>query len=138
MSSAGTGVEGKAVFLVSMSPTEDLRLGWPLISVVLNMIFYNLFISLIQYSLHPTRLIPRFEHRLGDSLALFSDFKSITDASGKATFNSARILAASSPYVVCMGCGAAEATGLGFVCFVVINPCVLLANKVVCGYLYMK
>ena len=24
-----------------------------------------------------------------------------------------------------MGCGAAEATGLGFVCFVVINPCVL-------------
>ena len=29
-----------------------------------------------------------------------------------------------------MGCGAAEATGLGFVCFVVINPCVLSANKV--------
>ena len=29
-----------------------------------------------------------------------------------------------------MGCGAAEATGLGFVCFVVINPCVLSANRV--------
>ena len=29
-----------------------------------------------------------------------------------------------------MGCGAAEATGLGFVCFVVINPRVLLANRV--------
>ena len=28
------------------------------------------------------------------------------------------------------GCGAAEATGLGFVCFVVINPCVLSANSV--------
>ena len=28
-----------------------------------------------------------------------------------------------------MGCGA-EATGLGFVCFVVINPCVLSANRV--------
>ena len=27
-----------------------------------------------------------------------------------------------------MGCGAAEATVLGFVCFVVINPCVLSAN----------
>ena len=29
-----------------------------------------------------------------------------------------------------MGCGAAEATGLGFVCFVVINPRVLSANRV--------
>ena len=30
-----------------------------------------------------------------------------------------------------MGCGAAEATGLGFVCFVVINPCVSSVNRVV-------
>ena len=29
-----------------------------------------------------------------------------------------------------MGCGAAEATGLCFVCFVVINPRVLSANRV--------
>ena len=29
-----------------------------------------------------------------------------------------------------MGCGAAEPTGLGFVCFVVITPCVLSANRV--------
>ena len=29
-----------------------------------------------------------------------------------------------------MGCGATEATGLGIVCFVVINPCVLSANSV--------
>ena len=29
-----------------------------------------------------------------------------------------------------MGCGAAEATGLGFVCFVVLNPRVLSANRV--------
>ena len=29
-----------------------------------------------------------------------------------------------------MACGVAEATGLGFVCFAVINPCVLTANKV--------
>ena len=28
-------------------------------------------------------------------------------------------------YAGVMGCGAAEATGLDFVCFVVINPCVL-------------
>ena len=27
-----------------------------------------------------------------------------------------------------LGCGAAEATGLGFVCFVVMNPCVLSAR----------
>ena len=33
-------------------------------------------------------------------------------------------------FVGVMGCGAAEATGLGFVCFVVINPCVLSANRV--------
>mgnify|MGYP003571746643 CR=1 FL=1 len=33
-----------------------------------------------------------------------------------------------------MGCGAAEATGLGFVCFVVINPCVLSANRVDLGF----
>ena len=32
-----------------------------------------------------------------------------------------------------VGCGAAEATGPGFVCFVVINPCVLSANRVVFG-----
>ena len=29
-----------------------------------------------------------------------------------------------------MGCGAAEATGLVFVCFVIINPCVLSAGRV--------
>ena len=29
-----------------------------------------------------------------------------------------------------MGCSAAEATGLGFVCFAVLNPCVLSANRV--------
>ena len=29
-----------------------------------------------------------------------------------------------------MGCGAAEATGLSFVCFVVSNPCVFSANRV--------
>ena len=33
-----------------------------------------------------------------------------------------------------MGCVAAEATGLGFVCFVVINPCVLSANRVYLGF----
>ena len=33
-----------------------------------------------------------------------------------------------------MGCGAAEATGLGFVCFVVINPWVLSANRVDLGF----
>ena len=33
-------------------------------------------------------------------------------------------------FVGVMGCGAAEATGLGFVCFVVINPPVLSANRV--------
>ena len=36
-------------------------------------------------------------------------------------------------YAGVMGCGAAEATGLGFVCFVVINPRVLSANKVDLG-----
>ena len=30
-----------------------------------------------------------------------------------------------------MGCGAALATGLGFVCFVVINPCVLPATELI-------
>ena len=34
-----------------------------------------------------------------------------------------------SPPAGVMGCGAAEATGLGFVCFVVINPRVLSANS---------
>ena len=37
-----------------------------------------------------------------------------------------------------MGCGAAEATGLGFVCFVVTNPCVLSANKVDLGFFCFK
>ena len=36
-----------------------------------------------------------------------------------------------------MGCGgAAEATGLGFVCFVVINTCVLSANRVDFGFFF--
>ena len=34
------------------------------------------------------------------------------------------------PYAGVMGCGAAEATGLGFVCFVVLNLRVLSANRV--------
>ena len=39
------------------------------------------------------------------------------------------------PYAGVMGCsGAAEATGPGFVCFVVINPCVLSANRVDFGF----
>ena len=29
------------------------------------------------------------------------------------------------------GCGAAEATGHGLVCFVVINPCVLSVNRII-------
>ena len=33
-------------------------------------------------------------------------------------------------YAGVMGCGAVEATGLGFACFVVINPRVLSANRV--------
>ena len=33
-------------------------------------------------------------------------------------------------------CGAAEATGLGFVCFVVINSCVLSANRVDLGFFF--
>ena len=33
-------------------------------------------------------------------------------------------------YAGVMGCGAAEVTGLGFVCFVVISLCVLSANRV--------
>ena len=36
-------------------------------------------------------------------------------------------------YAGVMGCGAAEATDLGFVCFVVINPCVLSAYRVYFG-----
>ena len=37
-----------------------------------------------------------------------------------------------------MGCGTAEATGLGFVCFVVINACVLSANRVDFGLFCFK
>ena len=37
-----------------------------------------------------------------------------------------------------MGCGAAEATGLGFVCFVVINSRVLSENRVYFGLLFHK
>ena len=33
-----------------------------------------------------------------------------------------------------MGCGAAEATGLGFVCFAVINPRVLSTHRVDLGF----
>ena len=36
-------------------------------------------------------------------------------------------------YAGVMGYGAAEATGLGFVCFIVVNPCVLSANRVGLG-----
>ena len=36
-----------------------------------------------------------------------------------------------------MGCGAAEATGLGFICFVVINPRVLSANIVDFGPFFL-
>ena len=32
------------------------------------------------------------------------------------------------------GCGAAEVTGLGFVCFVIINTRVLLANRADLGF----
>ena len=39
-------------------------------------------------------------------------------------------------FVGVMGCGAAEETGLGFVCFVVINSCVLLANRVDFGLFF--
>ena len=35
------------------------------------------------------------------------------------------------------GCGAAEATGLGFVCFVVLNPRVLSANRVDLGFFFL-
>ena len=42
-------------------------------------------------------------------------------------------------YHLLMGCGATEATGLGFVCFVVINPHVLTANRVDFGlFLFHK
>ena len=37
-----------------------------------------------------------------------------------------------------MGCGAAEATGLGFVCFAAINPRVLSANRDDLGFLFLK
>ena len=40
------------------------------------------------------------------------------------------ILSQTPPLRTAIGCGAAEATGLGFVCFVVINPRVLSANRV--------
>ena len=39
-------------------------------------------------------------------------------------------------YAGVMGCGAAEATGLGFAFFVVINPCVLSANRVDLGFCF--
>ena len=35
-----------------------------------------------------------------------------------------------------MGCGAAEATGLGFVCFAIVNPRVLSANRVDLGLFF--
>ena len=37
------------------------------------------------------------------------------------------------PFSGVMGCGAAEATGLGFVCFVVINPRVLSSKVLILG-----
>ena len=37
-----------------------------------------------------------------------------------------------------LGCGAVEATGLSFVCFVVINPRVFSANRVVLGFFCFK
>ena len=42
----------------------------------------------------------------------------------------------STPKVAPLGCGAAEATGPGFVCFAVINPCVLSANRVDLVFLF--
>ena len=42
------------------------------------------------------------------------------------------------PYVGVMGIGAVEATGLGFVCFVVINPRVLSANRVDLGFFFVS
>ena len=44
------------------------------------------------------------------------------------------IISSASPPSSPMECGAAEATGLGFVCFVVSNPRVLSANRVVLGF----
>ena len=41
-------------------------------------------------------------------------------------------------YAGVMGCGAAEAIGLGFVCFVVINPRVLSANRVDFGLFFVS
>ena len=41
-------------------------------------------------------------------------------------------------YAGVMGCGFKEATGLGFVCFVIINPCVLSANRVDLGFFVSK
>ena len=40
------------------------------------------------------------------------------------------------PHAGVMRCGAAEPIGLGVVCFVVINPCVLSANRVDLGFFY--
>ena len=39
-------------------------------------------------------------------------------------------------YARVMGCGATEATGLSFVCFVVTNPCVLSAKRVDFGLFF--
>ena len=36
-----------------------------------------------------------------------------------------------------MGCGAAEAIDLGFVCFVVVNPCVFLAGRVILSFFFV-
>ena len=41
-------------------------------------------------------------------------------------------------YAGVMGCGAAVAIGLAFVCFVVINPRVLSANRGDLGFLFLK
>ena len=41
-------------------------------------------------------------------------------------------------YAGVIGCGAAEATGLGFVCFVVFNPRVLSAKRVDFGLFFVS
>ena len=54
------------------------------------------------------------------------------------TFSSLPPSSSPPPYAGVMGCGAAEVTGLGFVCFVVLNPRVLSANRVVLSFFFVS